>query len=75
MRQLRRAPWGAGGCLCPQDRGSPVRQGVEVTTPSTQGAEDEGGCGASFKSPEVETPVAQEGSGEVEVKRVFEPAP
>ena len=47
LRQLRRAPRGAGGFLCSQERGPPVCQGVEVTTPPTQGEEDEGGCGVS----------------------------
>ena len=72
MRKLRRIPWGAGRCLCFQEGGPFGRQGMEVTTPQAQGEEDRGGRRVS---PEVEAPVAQEGSGEAEVERGSEPAP
>ena len=76
VRKLRRISWGAGRCLCCQEGGSFGRQGMEVTTPERSARRTEGAVEPpEDKSPEVETPVAQEGSGEAEVRRGSEPAP
>ena len=73
---MRRDPWGAGGCLRLQEKGPPVRQGVEVTPPPQHRNRRSKGAVKSpgVESLEVETPVAQEGmEGESEVEVEAEP--